>query len=73
MTNEKPKLVDVTSSPEKEKKEISDELISARAFERWQQRGCPLWENEQDWFAARAELESERSVGTESPASSRVA
>lgn len=37
--------------------EIEDALIAARAYEKWQQRGCPLGESEEDWFAARAELE----------------
>lgn len=40
--------------------EITDELIACRAYEKWQQRGCPLWDDGQDWLAARAELEQER-------------
>lgn len=46
--------------------QITDELISCRAYEKWQQRGCPLWDDGQDWFLARAELEQERGVSSES-------
>ena len=38
---------------------IADETIAARAYVKWQQRGCPLWDQDQDWFAARLELEQE--------------
>ena len=40
--------------------EITDEAIAVRAYQKWQQRGCPLWDGETDWFAARAELEQDR-------------
>ena len=40
---------------------IPDELIAARAYEKWQRRGCPVGQDgERDWFAARSELEQER-------------
>lgn len=40
---------------------IPDELIAARAYELWQRRGCPMGHaGEQDWHAARSELEQER-------------
>ena len=40
---------------------IPDDLIAARAYEIWQRRGCPMGhESEQDWHAARAELEREQ-------------
>jgi Protein of unknown function (DUF2934) len=40
--------------------QISDADIAVRAYEKWQQRGCPLGDNEQgDWHAARLELERE--------------
>jgi len=42
--------------------EIPTELVACRAYELWQQRGCPLWDGERDWFAARAELERERAA-----------
>lgn len=38
---------------------IAQAEIAKRAFEKWQERGCPLWEDGQDWFAARTELEAE--------------
>jgi Protein of unknown function (DUF2934) len=38
---------------------LPDELIAVRAYEKWGQRGCPQGDPEQDWFAARAELEKE--------------
>jgi hypothetical protein len=41
--------------------ELPDELIAARAYELWQRRGCPMGHSsEEDWHAARAELERER-------------
>jgi len=43
--------------------EITEEKIALRAYQKWQQRGCPLWDGETDWFAARAELEQERGNG----------
>jgi len=39
--------------------EIPNDVIAARAYENWQQRGCPLWEEQQDWFTARSKLERE--------------
>jgi hypothetical protein len=47
-------------------REITDDTIAARAYERWQQRGCPLWDQDQDWFTARAELEQESAKTTRS-------
>ena len=41
--------------------DLPEELIAARAYEKWRLRGCPMGQDgEQDWFAARAELEAER-------------
>lgn len=40
---------------------LPDALVAPRAYEKWQLRGCPLWQDTlQDWFAARHELEQER-------------
>lgn len=36
-----------------------EQLIAARAYEKWQQRGCPLGDSNEDWFAARAEIDAE--------------
>lgn len=44
-----------------EQTEIPIELIASRAYDKWQQRGCPLWEEQTDWFAARTELEQQAS------------
>src|SRR4051794_9998657 len=41
--------------------DLPEELIAARAHEKWTLRGCPMGQDsEQDWYAARAELEAER-------------
>lgn len=41
--------------------DIAEELIAARAYEKWLNRGSPMGQDgEQDWFAAREELEQER-------------
>jgi len=54
------KVVDITATlSRKIGEEISPERIAARAYEKWQQRGCPIGDSEQDWYAARAELEHE--------------
>ena len=60
------------SAPQTPRREISEDAIAARAYGRWQQRGCPLWQDEQDWFAARAELELEVAAESESSATKRV-
>jgi hypothetical protein len=53
-------LVDGTLGElEQSEASVAQAEIAKRAFERWQQRGCPLWQDEQDWFAARNELEAE--------------
>ena len=42
--------------------DLPEELIAARAYEKWQLRGCPMGQegSDQDWYAAREELEAER-------------
>lgn len=41
--------------------DLPEELIASRAYEKWQLRGCPMGQDsEQDWYAARDELEQER-------------
>ena len=54
MKNKRRKLVEAISS-----KEISDEIIATRAYEKWEKRGRPVGDAEQDWFAARTDLERE--------------
>jgi hypothetical protein len=53
------KAVDVTALLARKIAEIPEERIAALAYEKWKQRGCPIGDDEQDWFAARAELEHE--------------
>ena len=72
MANSKRRLLETASVPQEDEQtnahpdEIPYELIACRAYEKWQQRGCPLWDDGQDWFAACAELEEERGVRSES-------
>lgn len=52
---------ETSASPTQAGIAIPDDLIAARAYEIWQRRGCPMGhESEQDWHAARAELEREQ-------------
>jgi hypothetical protein len=39
---------------------LPEELIAMRAYEIWQQRGCPMGQDSEDWFAAKEELEEQR-------------
>ena len=36
--------------------QLTYEEIQARAYELWQQRGCPMGSPEVDWFAAETEI-----------------
>lgn len=53
-----PAGLDLNSAPS----DLPYELVAARAYEKWQLRGCPMGQegSDQDWYAARAELEAER-------------
>jgi len=53
-----PAGIELNSTPS----DLPYELIAARAYEKWQLRGCPMGQegSDQDWYAARAELEAER-------------
>jgi len=53
------KAADITASLARKIAEIPEERIAALAYEKWKQRGCPIGDDGQDWFAARAELEHE--------------
>lgn len=59
LNNSKTKPMEVTSPDNK----IAEDQIAIRAYAKWCARGCPLWEEEQDWSAARAELQHE--IGAE--------
>jgi hypothetical protein len=39
---------------------VSDNEIARRAYERWQERGCPPGDGSEDWIAAERELVSNR-------------
>jgi hypothetical protein len=41
---------------------IPHEMIALRAYHLWKSRGCPLGDDQRDWYAARAELECELTV-----------
>ena len=42
-----------------------DVEIAARAYELWQERGCPIGSSETDWFRAEEELRKQtRSIRT---------
>jgi hypothetical protein len=47
------------SSPSDPARSVSEPQIAERAYSRWLERGCPVSDGREDWFAARAELERE--------------
>jgi hypothetical protein len=47
---------------------VPHEMIAIRAHQLWVARGCPAGQAEQDWFAARAELEQELTLHRDEPA-----
>jgi hypothetical protein len=56
-----PSASESTDGGETSQTDIPVQLIAARAYELWERRGRPMGhETEQDWHAARAELEQER-------------
>lgn len=60
--------MDVAPAPQPSSADLPEQLIAARAYEKWQRRGSPMGQDAaQDWFAARAELEQER-LGWATPA-----
>jgi hypothetical protein len=53
-------LAQTTTSREIEQAASTEqELIAQRAHEKWQQRGCPIGDDQHDWYAAQAEIELE--------------
>ncbi len=38
---------------------LQAELVAQRAYEKWQRRGCPVGDDQHDWYAAQAEIELE--------------
>ena len=53
----------VTPSPQ-----LTDSEIAQRAYDRWVARGRPVGDGQEDWFAAQAELQTERATSTARPA-----
>lgn len=47
--------------------EPSEHAIAVRAYSRWLDRGCPVSDGLEDWFAARNELEAELSAPRDRP------
>lgn len=47
---------EVTSTAEEILEALTQETIAARAYELWQERGCPEGSPEVDWFQAEEEL-----------------
>ena len=42
---------------------IKETEIAARAYECWQERGCPIGSAQEDWFRAEQELKDQRTEG----------
>jgi hypothetical protein len=64
---------DGANAPEQPAVQIPDELIAARAYEIWERRGCPMGhDSEQDWHAAKAELEREQLGWTQAEPADRA-
>ncbi len=40
---------------------ISHEAIARLTHQKWQKRGCPVGDEQRDWFEAEAELKAEQS------------
>jgi hypothetical protein len=41
-----------------------ENAVAARAYECWQERGCPIGSDQEDWFRAEAELKNQTKVPT---------
>jgi len=61
MSNAKRKPAAFNPTP----KDITEGMIAIRAYDRWLERGCPLWQSDEDWFAAREELQEELGLRSE--------
>ena len=49
----------VTSDPDVDAghpESVDETAIAARAYEYWQERGCPIGSDQEDWFRAEQEL-----------------
>ncbi len=43
---------------------VDESAIAARAYELWQERGCPIGSDQEDWYRAEQELSAKRSTVT---------
>lgn len=41
----------------------NQDAIAALAYQMWQERGCPLGSDQEDWFRAENELKNRKVVG----------
>jgi hypothetical protein len=65
----------ITSVSIEQANSIEQELIAQRAYEKWRERGCPIGDDQHDWYSAQAEieLEAEARLGMEPTGIERVA
>jgi hypothetical protein len=43
---------------------IEERAVAARAYECWQERGCPIGSDQEDWFRAEKELKKQAKIQT---------
>jgi hypothetical protein len=43
---------------------VAEPTVAARAYELWQERGCPNGSDQEDWFRAEQELKGPRTQPT---------
>ena len=55
------------NSGQEEEQQVTDEAISQRAYEIWQERGCPATDGAEDWQAAKEQLLAETCAGFGAP------
>jgi len=46
--------------------DILHEQISLRAYQLWQERGCPVGSDQEDWFRAEEELKERKTLSPKS-------
>ena len=45
---------------------VDESEIAARAYECWQERGCPVGSDQEDWFRAEEELKERKTLSPKS-------
>ena len=53
----------VTDEPDVQTGQVEESAIAARAYECWQERGCPIGSDQEDWFRAEKELKHQTASG----------